>query len=815
MGGGERSRVTGYLVGVDEGWGLVACDPPQDQEPLLIPPEDSFGSSVADLGEFTLVAAEWLDDLFMIEPAEPAQRARSNTLKYKGGGLVRVDEHDAEIPIDPETLLPGLAEHAQMASNLPNHDVLVLPDGRVTWKDPSLPERLEQRLRDRERAGEQASARQRRDAVRQLADSVDHFVNPYNFVPLPSGDALLRSAPQGHERLTSGNVSGVITLGLTARSPLLIRTIERDGHWRPSRHDGRVVIPGSGIKGALRSLHESLVGGCLRVFDSEFVPAYRETAKSIGPDWTMALVRQADDNGRPTDVQLCDTVVWVKSSLLGSGIETGDRYAITDGGWEYSDFKKRNEVTDPTAVRRESGGQWVVLVTPSEARDKRHPYYAAVGRLSSRSAEVTPEAFANYRQLIEHARDVVDTNAGKDLKLDVMHQRPIGRRQAVAPQLPPGTVLWVRESAGVISAVKRSAIWRAAGSGRAGERIPDHLLPCSHGNDLCPTCQLFGSADDSERERESTRATYNYRGHVRVGDATSRGPIPEGDPVELAASSAPRPGSGQMYLEHTELASARTREASPTARWGAAPDGRSLRRLRGRKFYWSSWAGADAPVKRHLRHIEQSKRLTTKAELIDEGTVFEVPIHFENLTPAQLGSLLAVCDPNLCLPRRPVTFAAAVGEQEQRLTIRVGGGKPLGLGIVESTSLVLRSHTAEQRYLSRQPAGDATADEIFHYVKVFQSETPEAVRDTWSALSALLDPGAVNARRVSYPPKHDWGTMERSGSPNGWKPGFAFFKNSQGEHSRSQRPIVPLPPADDPLQYLPIDPATATTDEQR
>src|ERR1700733_6147709 len=100
--------------------------------------------------------------------------------------------------------------------------------------------------------------------------SVAEFINPYTFVPLPA--AIARSAPSGHHCAGPVHVSGAMTVEWTLQTPLLLPQAH------PAVRAGQVVVPGSSVKGALRSLHETLMGGCLRVVDEEFVPVYRQPA---------------------------------------------------------------------------------------------------------------------------------------------------------------------------------------------------------------------------------------------------------------------------------------------------------------------------------------------------------------------------------------------------------------------------------------------------------------------------------------------------------------------------------------------------------
>ena len=100
------------------------------------------------------------------------------------------------------------------------------------------------------------------------------FVNPYTMVPsAPPG----RGAPPGHDSLGRDRLAGWIELTITARTPLLLGHREDGG--APAllvAPDGSVVIPGSSLHGAVRSLHETLAGGCLRVLAATDVPVHRD-----------------------------------------------------------------------------------------------------------------------------------------------------------------------------------------------------------------------------------------------------------------------------------------------------------------------------------------------------------------------------------------------------------------------------------------------------------------------------------------------------------------------------------------------------------
>ena len=164
-------------------------------------------------------------------------------------------------------------------------------------------------------------ARRRRDADQEhyQRSMTERFINPYTFVPFP--ERIDRRGPAGHHLLAAGNLSGTLTVTWRFASPFQA----------PEGQSGTTVLrlPGSSVKGAVRSLHETLAGGCLRVFNDSFVPSYRDQATARSGDWTMALVEQCTQDGQPLTVRLCDDVCWVPAPKLraacGQDLRTGSR----------------------------------------------------------------------------------------------------------------------------------------------------------------------------------------------------------------------------------------------------------------------------------------------------------------------------------------------------------------------------------------------------------------------------------------------------------------------------------------------------------
>jgi CRISPR/Cas system CSM-associated protein Csm3 (group 7 of RAMP superfamily) len=99
-------------------------------------------------------------------------------------------------------------------------------------------------------------------------------VEPYVFVRLPASEPV-RKPPLLHHRYDKKGLSGQLTCRLTAKTPLFVydpsfaRHVGR-GHEQASFpvRNGIAVIPGSSLKGVIRSVAEAVEACCFTLFDS-------------------------------------------------------------------------------------------------------------------------------------------------------------------------------------------------------------------------------------------------------------------------------------------------------------------------------------------------------------------------------------------------------------------------------------------------------------------------------------------------------------------------------------------------------------------
>lgn len=587
-----------------------------------------------------------------------------------------------------------------------------------------------------------------------------------------------RREPAGHAAPVTGLLHGVLEFVLEARSRLLVRwpasdRAERDLAAAVPRQAGGAgteapVLPGSSVHGALRSLHEVVAGGCLRVFDGDFVPSYRDqmwTDEHVFSQWRLAVVEEVDGDGRPGRVRLSDVLpyalpskgretrrsggFWVDVDALGlTGLRTGDRLNLELP--KASSVAYRPQFNEVESVAQDPAGAWVVLFTDAGARAGKKHYFVTVGRLGTLTAGVSDGAWREYLDAAAGSDDLRRANqdrkqpngsparGGREklsfadsagpVPVEVLFgadKRSVGFRHAVLPFLHPGQVVWVQvqgrtDAERMVTVMKPAWFWRHSGTGAASRRVPPSLLPCELPDRLCPSCRLFGSADTSGRRVGEQAWQASYRGHVRVLDAEAVGAVPV-ELVDLAPMGAPRVGAGQFYLTtggRSVVVEGRGPADRPAREWGSASDDPDqLRLLRGRKMYWRT---REVPGRERFRkRSHHDHAMAARVEVFGAGARFKVRLVFENVTQAQLGALVAVVDPGRLFARtaggdgrcvaeatRPPGWRPGKGE-EPEFVVAVGGGKPFGFGSCVARDVVVRLIDPGVRY--RGPGGGAGA----------------------------------------------------------------------------------------------------------
>lgn len=682
-----------------------------------------------------------------------------------------------------------------------------------------------------EAAAAAVAARDRRSLEYARASSAaDIFVNPYNYIPLP--ESVPREAPCGHDRQHEGRRSGRIAITWTARSPLLFG----DGQTKGLETDpsGGYRVSGTSLKGSLRSLHEAITGSCLRVFDEEFVPVYRQPA-AVQPGRQLAVVSEVDRLGRPSKVRLCGEAHWAPIAMVhqarpANALRSGDLFEVNQP--QSQSRHGRDEFTGGTsftfvAQLKPSGvsaavGKWVVLLSHERARHPQHPYFASFGKVSPKETPLAPEVAELWAKEVEGADDVRVRRRGvesDDFIRITFAGALIGQRRAVPAMPAVGDVLWADVVQGRVVRLANSYLWRKSGAGAAGERVPRPTLSCGSPTlqpdvpegHLCMSCRCFGSAGtDRSDDRQGSRQR-SYRGQVRVSEmrvATDN----ELTPQSLPPRGKPRPGSGQFSIVIRDTQPERRNIFLPAAAWGSERETTPLRPLRGRKFYWhghtteaqGGWR-RDTARQHHHQHTMGAQPV----RLVPVGSSVTAEVWFENLSDVELGSLIAALHPTMLLAdeRHELLWRRLDEHAERRpnLWTHLGGGKGLGFGSVEVTSLTVAIEHPDR--FRGAVATELSPQQQAELVAAFRTHTSDRMAASWKELVAMLDPDRVDPKRVAYPPNRGWDSLQAT-NPNShevFDKTYEFFKASRGGGvGRKPEPVTPLPSPSDDRPWLTI-----------
>ncbi|MEN9224380.1 MAG: RAMP superfamily CRISPR-associated protein [Thermostichus sp. DRC_bins_24] len=214
-------------------------------------------------------------------------------------------------------------------------------------------------------------------------------------------------------------------------------------------------------------------------------------------------------------------------------------------------------------------------------------------------------------------------------------------------------------------------------TGRYRQQIPQERHPCCRKEELCPASRVFGALD--------------WQGLVEFSDAVAVSAGSSGG--SLPALYRPRPDQRRAYFQNGKAA--------------------------GRKFYYTQTEALDAG------------NSGTPTQQAAKKTVFKTQIHFKNLTPAELGTLLTVLGQD---PAHP-------------MLLKLGGGKPVGLGSIQVTlDKIERPANLKDRYSSYQAPesdtleGDKLTTFVQQQIKATQGYIlPEQLRQ----LAAILSPSST------------------------------------------------------------------------
>ncbi len=495
------------------------------------------------------------------------------------------------------------------------------------------------------------------------------FINPYNFVSLPK--EVKRS------KYEEGPLTGYIELSMKTLTPLFIPNTSNDRYFPSEDPDhksfdfysyanlkGRSyiemnfapVIPGSEIRGCLRTIHEIQNDSCLSLVDRERGFSKRESAPQKGrtalfqpyflfyEDGEYALYEAEKVKDRDFKVQSakenCKFYDEAGDIVLDEEL-TAER--VQKDNFKYFRCGERN----PKGVSSK--------VFYKIKNSKKHP-------LTEKCIDLFKQTLAEYAD--PKINKTKDHTGYKDLRRAFENKEPV-----VVFGHGCGEGQWK---------LSPSCIGKYMCPNNLGDFVKD-VPACSDLDDSCLTCQLFGFVDESSKTTHSSR--------LRFLDATTRldPRYCYEDPITLKELLTPHP-SNPIFYGYNEA------DNNEPATWNW--DEKTGIKLRGRKVYLHSCYDPSSCKGRE-------SRFTSTIHPVKSNVTFKSRIYFEGLNETQLESLIKAINLYNTSPN------------ETKYAHKLGYAKPFGFGSVRMNvdSVVLRKISFDEGKVSyREDESDIRKD---------------------------------------------------------------------------------------------------------
>lgn len=579
---------------------------------------------------------------------------------------------------------------------------------------------------------------------------------PYNFIPLPE-EVITVAHPLSHDVYHAEGLTGWIDCELQTQSPTYVRglmtelqfkvqgdkrpdalTVEEKLSWATffsvtgETVEGypSPVIPGSSLRGMIRTLVEIIGHGRMRWVAEEPTFTFRAVAAS-----------RDDPLRTPYDDALGRYGGNVKAGYLH---QQGDDWYIQPaalpetlnlpGHGAYLKVKERQIQANaiPGFVRFDSPryrpGYYPVSFEAEPRRGRRGPY-TAVTRIG------TPDAGYRHKGTLVCSGNMMETkqtsssprkNHALLLAADERAKRLRIQTQAVRDYLAGLTPfqkeqLWggqngcLKHEAPVFYVAEGNEVIyfghsphfrvpaRLVGQDRAAtprDFVPDALQQEAN-PDLADA--IFGWV-----EEEGMGLQKQCAGRVFFEDAhfleAADGVWLKPQPITPRTLGSPKPTTFQHYLVQDREAGHNPDDKASLAHYGTPPD---QTQIRGYKLYWHK--GSNPDIEATASELQHETQLTRIVPL-KPRVRFRFRVRFENLRQEELGALLWA----LTLP----------GEPDKTYYHKLGMGKPLGMGAVSiRPKLYLTDRRARYAHLFDENRWDESArpENIQHYLNAFET----------------------------------------------------------------------------------------------
>lgn len=427
----------------------------------------------------------------------------------------------------------------------------------------------------------------------------DRFVNPYTFVPLPRGGAKRSDCTAVTEPVFSGEIKCRLITKTQIAVPDILKNPVPDNVERtePKKYDfftldGKAAIPGSGIRGVIRSVYEVLTDSCMHLNDKDDDYFHTRLNKTKPGIITFDPVKREYTLHNSKRVR----------DKTGSRHKTGDRVRFDTK----SGNGQASELVDSFSAGGRYQGVYLRVDTFGTGNKQSNPSvfrYIETGTKIDKvyidRLKVNVEMYqGQYKKDYESAIKAMETAGGwlpvwywQDMSTGHYYLAPSQYSRAVFVKKPRDIV----ENAG--------------------------MQACTSPKRCCAACAMFGFIADGKGDSQS-RAS-----HVRFTDAICEQSDCFDGSYLLPVLSGPRLSSFEFYLSGNE-------------RNSLGPDSSNVT-IAGRKFYWHAPQNV---ITKDDDFAKEHPKMATRMQLVKKGAEFTFSVFYDRITEDQLKKLVFALD---------------------------------------------------------------------------------------------------------------------------------------------------------------------------
>ncbi len=565
------------------------------------------------------------------------------------------------------------------------------------------------------------------------SDARMQFTNPYNFISTNFSIDTKKTKAQ------KGTLSGVIECSLFTRTPLAIpgENINED----PKKHHkykfmrcgDKLMIPGSSLRGVIRTMYETVTDSCYVTTDPKKVITIRSNAP-----YQAGLLMKEDGSDKWKLYQADRYLVKVNEKSDGSKNNEKSRESLLNIGFGskvyFKKYKTENkkqlagDIRKSDQCEKEADEDEGYLYIGEFFSNKHFESIFKKGEeIENTSESIINDALERLGKTVEMYRNEKINRSYKYKEGASSQDKHTGYEQYENAKDHLGVIpVWYDISETGNLYLSMACIGRMAYKNRMGDLL-NQKVACHSKTKLCKACALFGFVGkESEEDRKDAIGS-----RIRVTDAF----LAEGQTdaimgfYRLCELSSPKESYMPFYLKN---------ETEEEKEWSYDADGVTLR---GRKFYWH-W-DYETYKRNHSdmtyipyeceteqkRRIEETDRNATM-QLVRPEKEFLFKIYFDQITQQQLEELLW-------------TISLGENDSQSKKCYKIGHGKPLGLG---SAKIVINK--VWQRTFDSNFDSNLNYQEQERQIEIKDIDMNDDIRRAWEK---IVEMETVQEKEVRYP----------------------------------------------------------------